>query len=100
MGEDNMFRNKKNSEKSERKKAAGAQARQAADEKLQELKVEGGTVTGKSGDAPFYEPLFDSVPRAVILRGVLRDRVGIAAFVPQSVQLCGRQESGSPLIIR
>lgn len=34
-----MFRNKKNSEKSERKKAAGAQARQAADEKLQELKV-------------------------------------------------------------
>ncbi len=39
MGEDNMFRNKKNSEKSERKKAAGAQARQAADEKLQELKV-------------------------------------------------------------
>ena len=39
MGEDNMFRNKKNSEKSERKKAARAQARQAADEKLQELKV-------------------------------------------------------------
>lgn len=39
MGEDNMFRNKKNSEKSERKKSAGAQARQAADEKLQELKV-------------------------------------------------------------
>ena len=39
MGEDNMFRNKKNSEKSERKKAAGAQARQAADKKLQELKV-------------------------------------------------------------
>ena len=34
-----MFRNKKNSEKSERKKAARAQARQAADEKLQELKV-------------------------------------------------------------
>ena len=34
-----MFRNKKNSEKSERKKAAGAQARQAADKKLQELKV-------------------------------------------------------------
>ena len=34
-----MFRNKKNSEKSERKKSAGAQARQAADEKLQELKV-------------------------------------------------------------
>ena len=39
MGEDNMFRNKKNSEKSERKKAVRAQARQAADEKLQELKV-------------------------------------------------------------
>lgn len=49
MGDEYMFRNKKNSEKSERKKAAGAQARQAADEKLQELKVKAGTVTGKSG---------------------------------------------------
>ena len=34
-----MFRNKKNSEKSKRRKAARAQARQAADEKLQELKI-------------------------------------------------------------
>ena len=39
MGEDDMFRNKKNSEKSKRRKAARAQARQAADEKLQELKI-------------------------------------------------------------
>ena len=82
MGEDNMFRNKKNSEKSERKKAVRAQARQAADVEAAGAESQGGTVTGKSGGAPFYEPLFDSVPRTVILRGVLRDRVGIAAFVP------------------
>ena len=84
-----MFRNKKNSEKSERKKAARAQARQAADEKLQELKV-------KAEQSPESQAVL-RFPRAVILRGVLRDRVGIAAFVPRSVQLCGRPESGLPL---
>ena len=82
MGEDNMFRNKKNSEKSERKKAVRAQARQAADEKLQELKVKAEQSPESQAVLRFMNRYSTAVPRAAGLRGVLRHRVGIAAFLP------------------
>ena len=91
MGEDDMFR--KIREKERGKGAGGTgSGREAAG-----AENKGRKVTEKPGGASVDEPLFAPVSRAVSLRRVLCDRVGIASFVSRSVQLCGRSKSSIPL---